>query len=474
MTMKSQNIETMPLTWRHYYIVGVASLGQLIGTAVATVAGIIIPMLNIILHPELSSFMQGLIGCVDLIGIAIGSVIFGRLADKYGYLLFFRLCPALILVASVISVFIPHIAVLTVCLFIVGIGIGGEYSLDSGYVSELMPVKYRALMVGVTKTASSLGNIIAAALAFWFIMGTRNADLWSDLMWIVAGIAALMLILRIPFYQSPKWLLDHGEYQAAEKAAQQFLGKDVSIPKPEHAPNSNPSQAASSSDSKPEGQKNASDESSPSIFRFISRNINRVILSGVPWACEGLGVYGIGVFLPILVMALGLKHDTPGMTQIMHVASSVEVTLWISFIMLPGFILGLWLINKKKSITTIQSVGFWLCAVTLVLLLLSYHNNWNKWVSIGAFMGFELFLNMGPHLITYVLPPKTYPPATRGLGVGIAAAIGKIGAVLGVFFIPILLKAGGATLVLIVSAAVMVIGAIVTNVYGRLVDQSEN
>ena len=65
------NVGTMPLRQRHYWIVGVASLGQLIGTAVATIAGVIIPLLNIIMHPELSGFMQGIIGAADLLGICI-------------------------------------------------------------------------------------------------------------------------------------------------------------------------------------------------------------------------------------------------------------------------------------------------------------------------------------------------------------------------------------------------------------------
>ena len=78
----------MPLTWRHWWIVAVASLGQLVGTAVATIAGVIIPLINITRHPELSSWMQGLIGAADLAGIMIGSVIFGRLSDRYGYLFF--------------------------------------------------------------------------------------------------------------------------------------------------------------------------------------------------------------------------------------------------------------------------------------------------------------------------------------------------------------------------------------------------
>ena len=119
------DMATMRLTPRHYFIVFVCSLGQMIGTAVATLVGVIIPLLNIILHPELSSFMQGLIGAVDLIGIAVGSVVFGKLSDRFGYLFFFRFCPAMIFAASLVAIFIPSVAVLTVSLFFVGLGIGG-------------------------------------------------------------------------------------------------------------------------------------------------------------------------------------------------------------------------------------------------------------------------------------------------------------------------------------------------------------
>ena len=120
----------------------------------------------------------------------------------------------------------------------------------------------------------------------------------------------------------------------------------------------------------------------------------------------------------------------------------------------------------------IQSMGFWMCTLSLVVLTLSYHFGWNKWISIGAFMAFELFLNIGPHLITYVLPPSIYPVAQRGQGVGLAASIGKVGAVLGVFIIPILLKSGGAITVLIVSAAIMAIGALVTTGFAKATQMS--
>lgn len=465
-------LSTMPLRPRHFWIVGVASLGQLIGTAVATIAGVIIPLLNILIHPELSSFMQGVIGAADLIGICIGSVIFGKLSDKYGYLFFFRFCPGLIFVASVISVFIPNVVLLTVCLFIIGLGIGGEYSLDSDYVSELIPEKYKSLMIGVTKTASAFGNIIAAAVCFGLLFYWQNAHVWPRLMWIVCCISGVMLVLRIWFWQSPGWLISKGKFAEAEKSVKKFLGNDVIISSAEPKDVLNVSNSLNSSD--PSSViKVKSSVSKQDFFSFISKNWKKIVISGIPWACEGLGVYGIGVFLPILVMALGLEHFSVGESKIFHVIDSVKITLYISCIILPGFIAGLILINKRKSITAIQTLGFLFCTVAMIILMPAYEFHWNKWIAIGAFMAFEFFLNMGPHLITYVLPPKIYPVEQRGLGVGIAASIGKIGAIIGVFCIPILLKAGGAMLVLGVSAGIMFTGALITFLFRNVVDSQD-
>lgn len=442
----------MPLGRRHAWVVFVASLGQLIGTGVATLAGVIIPMLNIISRPELSSEMQGIIGAMDLIGIMIGSVVLGKLTDRYGYILFFRLCPALVLVASTAAALIPNDAVLIVCLFFIGFGIGGEYSLDSNYISELMPVKWKSFMVGLAKTASAFGNIIVAGVCYLLIVHWRRASDWPDLMWISAVIAAVMLVCRIWFYQSPKWLQEHGKMAQAQKALHEFLGPDVSIgPLPQ-------SQSSSAS---------AKDGGGMSTGRFLISNWRQIILTGIPWACEGLGVYGIGVFLPILVMSLGIEHVEKGMAPILHVASSVEVTFFISCIILPGFLLGLWLIHLRKGLCAMQTWGFLLCAASLLVLLLASIWHWPAWISIVAFMAFELFLNMGPHLVTYVLPPKVYPVSSRGFGTGLAASLGKVGAVLGVFFIPVLLDIGGTHLVLIVSASVMALGALVTFVFRK-------
>ena len=451
----SVNSSDMPLTWRHWWITIVAGLGQLVGTAVATIAGVIIPMIMITAHNGLSSFVQGLIGAADLIGIMVGSVVFGKLSDKYGYLPFFRLCPLLITLFSLLAIFVPNVWVLVVCLFVIGFGIGGEYSLDSDYVSVLMPDKYKLVMLGMCKTGAAFGNILGAALCFWLVIDLNNAGSWPDLMWIVAGIGALMLISRIYFFESPKWLYDHGEDKKALIALHKFLGKNV-------APSAEMTAIPT----------DVSADNKLSTLEFCKKFWNRVMLSGIPWACEGLGVYGIGVFIPILVMALGIEKQLPDATAIENVAQSVKTTFWISCIILHGFLIGIWLAQKKVKETRLQTLSFWACCVSLVVLLISYRFKLPVWISLISFMAFELFLNIGPHLVTYLLPPTIYPIAGRGQGTGIAAAIGKMGAVLAVFIIPILLKVGGGVLVLGVSAAIMAAGAIITQYYGRKVNKS--
>lgn len=443
-------IADAPLTWRHIRIVAVASLGQLIGTGLATLVSVIIPLYQIISHPELSSAMQGLVGAMNLIGIMVGSAVLGRISDRIGYLLLFRLCPLLILLSSVAALIFPHISVLIVALFFMGFGIGGEYSLDSDYISELMPDRWRFTMVGTAKAASALGNIIVALVCFLIVKDWTDAAEWPRLLWIMVVLSSLMLIARIRFWQSPVWLRDKGMTSEARSALDSFLGPDVELPSSSETDrNGNPRAG------------NPPDSPAPSTLSFIRQNWKNVVFTGVPWACEGLGVYGIGVFLPILVMALGLETAAPHEAAIAHVASSVEITLWISCIILPGFVFGLFLIPKMNGVSQ-QTMGFVMSALSLLLLLFAYRGGWPHWISILAFMMFELFLNIGPHLMTYVLPSKVFPVEIRGMGSGIAASIGKLGAVIGVFFIPILLKSGGSSLVLIVSIVVMAAGAAVT------------
>lgn len=449
-TQTSVNMADMPMGMRQISIVLIASLGQFIGQGLATLVGIVIPLIQLAAHPELSAGLQGLMGCISLIGIMIGTVVFGRLSDRYGYLLFFRLCPLIIAVSSLVAVFVPTVTVVLVCLFLMGFAIGGEYSLDPDYISELMPAKWRVFMVGVAKALASAGSAVVAAVCYFWIIRKGNPGIWPELFLTITAISVLMLLLRIGFAQSPQWLMSHGRKAEAEAAVRKLLGPGVVMQSPaksvSHAP------------------------AKESLGEFIRRNFSKIILTGVPWACEGLGVYGIGIFLPVLIMSFHLDTLPASATQLEHITHSVGLTFVLCLVMMVGFACGIMMLRRTGHLK-MQSVGFWMSAAGLGLLMCAYLMHWPVWIAIGGFVIFEIFLNAGPHLITFILPSSIYPVDDRGTGSGIAASVGKSGAVIGAFIIPVLLKWGGATLVLTVSIAVMALGALVTSIMGRVVSK---
>lgn len=440
------NMDTMPLRWGHFRVLIVTSLGQVIGAALATLVGIILPLIQILRHPELTSFQQGMICSISLIGIMIGSLVFGRLSDKYGYLFFFRLCPLLVLLASLTAFFLDDMTGLVTGLFLMGLGIGGEYSLDSDYISEIMPRHWELFMVGVAKASCSLGNILVALICFFLLKDWQNPHLWNALLLLIGALALIMILTRLRFAQSPGWLIAHGHPAEAEKAVRYFLGSDVVIGEIKNRPQKKDTPKVSWLD------------------LFKKGNIKRVIFSGIPWACEGVGVYGVGVFTPVLIMALGLESASESPFQ--RILSSVEITTYVNLFILPGFAIGLFLVNRWYHVRT-QVWGFILCSVGLAIMLIGYKMHLPVGITIAGFMIFELFLNAGPHLMTFIIPPQIYTVAERGSGSGLAAAFGKFGAVIGVLFMPLLLKWGGAELVLWVVIAVHLIGALVTGIVGR-------
>lgn len=439
-------ISDMKLTPAHYAVLAVCSMEQVIGTAMSALVGIVLPMILIIDHHSLSSFMQGVVGASGLLGIATGSLSLGKISDEKGYAFLFRLCPVLITIGSLVPFLFPDAVCLTVGLFIVGFGEGGGYSLDSDYISELMPRRWSLFMVGMAKATCSLGFIGVSLCSYFIIRSHMDPEIWRWLMLLITVLGVATFLFRLRYPDSPKWLMDHGRDADAQKAAKFFFG-----PKAEVLPSE---------------IKKASGSSASWADMFRNGNWKKVVFSGIPWACEGVGVYGIGVFLPVLVMALGIdKTNATGMAKILN---SVELSTVINCFILPGFVLGLLIIRRVYHVGMLMW-GFLFYSFGVGLVMAAYLLKWPVWVSIIGFLTFEVALNAGPHLVTFIIPSQIYDVDDRGAGSGLAAMIGKVGAILGVFLMPIVLDYGGMTAVLIFCISVGVLGMIVSAIFGRIV-----
>lgn len=438
---KGLNMDDMPLRLGHFRVLVVASLGQVTGAALSTLIGVVIPLMQILLHTTLPPLKQALLASMSLIGIMVGSILIGRWSDRRGYLRYMRLSPALILLGAIIAISSTNSTVMMIALFIMGFGIGGGYSLDSDYVSEIMPRRWRLFMVGVVKASSAVGNVVMAFVCYYILGHWTTADHWNGMFLLVALMAVVMLLSAIRFEQSPGWLLSQGRREEAERAARYFLGQDVEL-----------------------GEVAATTEGVSVGSLFRGESLRRTILCGLPWACEGYAVYGVGVFLPVLIMSLGLGRGEVG--TIAHATSSVHLAAYVNLFVAAGFAAGLMAIRRSFNLRQ-QSVGFVVAALGLVLLMVGYALHLPRWTMIAGLALFELFINAGPHLMTFILPSQVYPIAERGAGAGVAAAAGKAGAVAGVFTIPLLLGWGGVEMVMAVTLALQLLGAAVTATLGR-------
>src|SRR5688572_1669909 len=98
---------------------------------------------EIIRHFGISNATAGLVNSLTLMSSAIGGLMFGLLADRYGRT---KSMMASILVYSIFTAlcgFSQTITQLAVFRLILGLGIGGEWSTGAALISETWPAKHR-------------------------------------------------------------------------------------------------------------------------------------------------------------------------------------------------------------------------------------------------------------------------------------------------------------------------------------------
>jgi MFS family permease len=137
----------------------------------------------------------GLLNSLTLVASAIGGFLFGFLADRIGRT---RALMASILVYSISSAacgFSQSIPQLAVFRFILGLGMGGEWTTAAALIAETWRAEHRGKALGLMQSAYAIGEAIAALVVFlvlprygWravFFVGVLPALL---VLWIRRGV----------------------------------------------------------------------------------------------------------------------------------------------------------------------------------------------------------------------------------------------------------------------------------------------
>lgn len=399
-----------------------ASGGKFVDGWILAVIGIALPLAS--MQMGMSPLWEGLIGASSLIGIFVGGLLFGWLTDLVGRRRMFTLTLTIFLIFSVLQFFVTDPGWLFVFRLVMGIAVGADYAIAGALIAEFSSRKKRGpYLAGMLVwwyagfAVSAIGALLA--LAYW-----GESDLLWRIMLVSSGLPALiMLFIRIGLPESPRWLMSKGRVQEAETIATQYLSDEVK-------------QDIYKEDPDAGGFKEL----------FSRQGRRKTVFTSLFWMAQVTPFFALYTFLPRVLESLNLNMD----------ASWGEILMYL--VLLIGSAIGALLVNRVGR-RNMLIVPF---AVTgIALLVLGLWPGAPAPLVVLCFLTFALF-NSGSNVLQMLYPSEIFPTGVRATGVGFAAAMSRIGSAVGTFLLPIILVHWGITPVMLISAAILFGGMIIS------------
>lgn len=400
-----------PMRWCVWVL---ASAGKFFEGLVVFLGGFTLPL--VVEQFQLSPLQQGGLSASSLIGILVGAVGLGGLADRLGRRPLFIAAMALLLLGLALVVLSPDPLWLAAGLLLIGLALGADYPIAHLVIAECVPVARRGRMVLSAFGFQALGILLATALAaLLWPQGPEPAS-WRLLYLLPLPAVLLVLFGRLLLPRHSSWLLGGAELQAARQAMIQRSGAAITG------------------------------------WRLLLQPPLRraTALACLPWFLQDLATYGVGLSLPLLLAAAGA---TP--------RPAARAALWIELMLVLGIAAAIALADRWGRIP-LQISGFLGCAAGLLLAGFALGSATPSLPLLAAGLAlFQFMTNLGPNAQTYLLAGELFPPPLRGLGAGSAAAAGKAGAVITALVFP-LVPQQGAGLLLLSLALTSLLGAAIT------------
>lgn len=192
-------------------------------TVVASVAGLTLEgmdimfisfaMTMIIAEFNIDLATGGLISSITNIGMLLGGIIFGVLADKYGRVKVFTYTIILFAIGTALTGVATSIEQVYVYRFIAGLGAGGEYGIGMALVAEAWPKNKQGRASSYVSVGAQYGVILAALLSA-IILPTLG---WRALFFVGVLPVIFAFIVRKNLHESPEWLASQNNQRNKEK-----------------------------------------------------------------------------------------------------------------------------------------------------------------------------------------------------------------------------------------------------------------
>lgn len=193
-------------------------------TVIASVAGLTLEGMDIMLISFAMSMIiaefnidlatGGLISSITNIGMLLGGIVFGVLADKYGRVKVFTYTVILFAIGTALTGLAASIEQVYLFRLIAGIGAGGEYGIGMALVAEAWPKDKQGRASSYVSVGAQYGVILAALLSA-IILPTLG---WRALFFVGVIPVIFAFIVRKNLDESPEWLAAQKNKKASKKA----------------------------------------------------------------------------------------------------------------------------------------------------------------------------------------------------------------------------------------------------------------
>ncbi|MDF2570007.1 MAG: naiP 2 [Sporomusa sp.] len=392
MSTITERLGNLPLGKFHWRLLLIMCLGWAFDAMDTGIISFVLPKL--IATWKLSSAQVGFVGSVGLIGMAIGAMLGGTIADYIGRKKVFAATLVIYSLGTGACGLSWNYESLLFFRFLVGFGLGGQLPVAITLMSEYSPTNYRGRMIVLLESAWAFGWLAASIISYLIIPKYG----WEVAFYIGALPALYVFYLWRTVPESAMFLMKKGQVDEAH-ALVSDIEKQLGVTQGQK-----PSLA--------EMQTAASAPAFSVLQLFSPQYIKRTACLWILWFCIVFSYYGIFLWLPTLLVKAG--HD---------MVKSFEFVLWMTVAQIPGYFAAAALVDKIGRKVTMASFLLG-CAFTAYMF--------GSAVSVseiylwGCLMS---FFNLGAWGILYTYTPELYPTEARSTGVGWAAGFGRIGGI---------------------------------------------